>query len=226
MPRANRDAESDGLNADNAIADGNSGAGADGEIASSVGSDANAIDADAAANGDAGARTTAEPPQKRRGGWPKGKPRKPADGTASAATGTASRPGNARNAERVDREKTGVLAQQIVAFHQIAAMATSIPELMIDEREAGLLATSIRELSAHYGPVVSGPAMLWVQFVGVAAMIYVPRVPQVALRLAAIRAERQNEAREQARPRGDNVVDGDFSRARDDDPFAPGKVGG
>lgn len=178
------------------------------------------IENDAGSNGDDGPRTTADPPQKRRGGWPKGKPRKPANGAASATDNSSAKP---RNSERVDRQKESVLAQQIVAFHQIAAMATRIPELMIDEREAQLLASSIRELSAHYGPVVSGPAMLWVQFVGVAAMIYVPRVPQVALRLAAIRAAKNRESVN----RGENVVEGAFKRAApSDDPFAPGRVGG
>lgn len=189
---------------------------------------AGGIGSDAQTNGGGDARTTAEPPkEKRKGGWPKGKPRRPADGTASAtgtATGTANRAGNARNAERMDREKTGVLAQQIMAFHQIAAMATSVPELMIDEREAGLLAASVRELSAHYGPVVSGPAMLWVQFAGVAAMIYVPRVPLVAMRLAAMRKPKPAVHTPQGDAQSPNVIHGDFTR-KDDDPFAPGKIG-
>lgn len=212
--------------AGNAIAGGNSAAGPGSDNDAAGGIDGNEGTANGVAGNDGepvqrNAETTAETPaEKRRGGWPKGKPRKPRD--ANSGTADTSRNTNTRNAERMDREKVGVLAMQVMSFHQIAAMATGFAELQLSEMEAGLLAQSISDLSKHYGPIISGPGMLWVSFAGVAAMIYVPRAQAIGTRIKGMRRAKQADNADPT-----NVVEGDFTRkdAMAGDPFKPGNIG-
>ena len=188
-----------GRGTDNGTAPGNG----DAENATDGSADASGADVQetAQAEPETVERTEAAEQPKRRRGRPKG----------------SKNSANAGAKNRMDRESIGLLAQQIQAFHTITATAFGVPEMEIGELEATLLASSIGDLQAHYGPMISGPAMLWLSFAGVAGMVYVPR-------LTAIR-QRIKEAKRKAQPEpGATVIRGDFSRAPDD-MFKPGSVG-
>lgn len=84
----------------------------------------------------------------------------------------------------------GLMAKQLVGLHQIAAMATGIPEIQIAEHEAALLAAAIVNVSTQYDLAIDGKTGALIQMVGVAAMIYVPRLGAVSKRAKEAKAAR------------------------------------
>ena len=97
------------------------------------------------------------------------------------------KPGRRKKGMSVEDQSN--LSRQIIGLHQIAAMATGIPELQVGEKEAELLASALANVSAEYGLSLSGKTGATLQLLGVAAMIYLPRLSALKTRVAAKKAQ-------------------------------------
>lgn len=93
-----------------------------------------------------------------------------------------------RRKKGMSDEDKGTLAKQVMGLHQIASMATGVPELAISEPEAALLASAIANVSVEYGLSMSGKTGALLQLLGVAAMVYLPRLGAVKQRAIAKKA--------------------------------------
>jgi len=94
-----------------------------------------------------------------------------------------------RRKKGMSAEDQSNLSRQIIGLHQIAAMATGIPELQVGEKEAELLASALANVSAEYGLSLSGKTGATLQLLGVAAMVYLPRLSALKARVAAKKAQ-------------------------------------
>lgn len=68
------------------------------------------------------------------------------------------------------------LARQIQGLHFIAVKMSGFNELAIDENEAKMLAESIVNVAREYDLSMSGKTGAMIQLIGVAAMVYMPRL--------------------------------------------------
>lgn len=84
----------------------------------------------------------------------------------------------------------GTLTQQIFGLHAMGAMLSGIPLVQITMDEAALLSKSVILVMEEYDLAVTGKTAATVQLLGVAAMIYAPRVMQI---LAMRKAHRQSQ---------------------------------
>jgi hypothetical protein len=98
--------------------------------------------------------------------------------------GDAPKRARASNAKKnvFSDESKNKLAVQLMGIHHIAAHATGLPELQINEKEAVMLAESIATLAAEYDLSLSGKTGAALQLMGVAAVIYYPRFKAVQQR--------------------------------------------
>lgn len=87
-------------------------------------------------------------------------------------TSSADKPKKTR-ARRTESSES--LAQQIMGIHQIAFLATQLPECQITKIEAMMLAESLNNVAEEYGLSLTGKTGAAIQLFGAAAIIYVPR---------------------------------------------------
>lgn len=98
------------------------------------------------------------------------------------------KPAKRMAAESVD---TAALAAQLAMAHRILGYVTGMPELSIQDEEAGRLASAIGDLVDHYGLTVTKPLVLWVNLLTVAGTIYVPRIIVIRHKRAEARKAQQ-----------------------------------
>jgi predicted ArsR family transcriptional regulator len=101
------------------------------------------------------------------------------EGSPAAKKSGAGRP----KKKLFDNESKTNLSRQIIGIHLITAKMTGIPELIIDENEAAILADSIVNIAEEYGLAMSGKMGAWAQLIGTAAFIYTPRLIAVKQRV-------------------------------------------
>jgi len=81
---------------------------------------------------------------------------------------------------KMSADALNALAKQIQGIHAMAAMMSGIGILQISNEEAGLLAHGISAVSEEYGLALDGKTGAALQLFGAAAMVYAPRVLQIA----------------------------------------------
>lgn len=128
-------------------------------------------------------------------------------GTGDIAGGAPRKPRPQRKSGSVSfrGKKTGkqqkvsldLTAEHIQGFHQIAALATGIQELVIGEEEAKNLSDAIKAVSAQYDVLISGKSAAWMNLALIAAMVYVPRLMVGTMR---IRQEKEEMNAREGRP--------------------------
>jgi hypothetical protein len=123
-------------------------------------------EANAANSGDTG---------KRRGGWPKGKPR-----------------GTGKTAESFPSYLKWFIGPLLIV-HELAAHKTNTPELEIDEQEAKAICSAGDDVLAFYNKVPSPEMQVWLGFGTALSMVYGPR--WVAIRTRMKREAKEREAR-------------------------------
>lgn len=129
------------------------------------------------------------PPEIRRG---PGRPRKDAPTSPSDAASAAAprKPGRPRKSASLSSDDVLSLAKQVQGMHQLAALASGIPELIVDENEAVLLSGAIAKVSEEYGLSLTGKTGAMLQLLAAAGMIYAPRLVAVAKRVKAQKQQR------------------------------------
>jgi hypothetical protein len=139
-------------------------------------------------------------PQKRgRGRPPKHQaaaPVSPVDAPAATKPGPG-RPKGASKKPKVnfDGEALASLAKQVQGLHQLMALATGIPELMLQEGEAIMLGGAIAQVCEEYDLSLSGKTGALLQLAAAGAMIYAPRFMAVTQRIKRQREQaQQNDA--------------------------------
>ncbi len=75
------------------------------------------------------------------------------------------------------------LARRVQGVHQLAAMATGIPELVISAGEAEQLADAMAQVAEEFGISLGGKTGAILGLVATAAGIYAPRVAHAAHRI-------------------------------------------
>lgn len=122
-------------------------------------------------------------PEKRGRGRPPKDPalkEEPVKGKASAKSGPK------KNRETLGENAIASIAQQIKGLHEFVALATGLPIMQIDDKEAKLLAGGLVAVSNEYGFELSGKAGATLQLVAALGVVYVPRLLMVkAMRDAA-----------------------------------------
>lgn len=78
----------------------------------------------------------------------------------------------------------------LFSLHGVASAALKTPELALDQLEAKSLAKAVVDLEAAFPQNIDPRAFAVVNFVGVAAMIYLPKLAEVRRRTRAERAEK------------------------------------
>jgi len=114
----------------------------------------------------------------------RGRPKKEATGEAPKKETAASTPRSSKKkeAQQID---PGKLGSQLVGIHQLAVIMTGnqFPELALEPREGEALATAICGVCEHYNLSIDGKTGAFIQLLGVAAMIYAPRVMSIRHRM-------------------------------------------
>jgi hypothetical protein len=80
----------------------------------------------------------------------------------------------------------------------MAAKATGINELEIDNEEAKLMSDAVAEVASHYNYVVDPKTMAWVGFIGVMGSIYGPRIAVYQMRKSMEKASKPAPAKQSA----------------------------
>lgn len=129
---------------------------------------------------------------RKRGRPPGSKNRKPGEPGALPETPLGAAPpasaprGRPRKVAQID---STLLARQIQGLHLVAARATGLPELELQETESMLLAEAIASVSREYGLALDGKTGAVLQLLGACAIIYMPRLAHVTARRKAARAQ-------------------------------------
>ena len=155
-----------------------------------------------------------EQPEKRRPGRPVGS--KTGAGFAGAKTtedvtdhSNTTAPENRNKRGRkgkkreADPESLEELASKIKGLHQLAYMATGLEDVLITDKQAGMLAASIDSVSREFGVMLSGKTGAIIGMVLTMAMIYAPKVFIVMAKIDAMKKAKASQS--------GNVVDGKFS---------------
>lgn len=119
-----------------------------------------------------------EPPRRR--GRPPKNPVLEAETPGAVSAKSASAP--KKRAAKIDGD---LLAKQLVGIHMMAATMSGIPECGISEDEGKLMATAITGVASHYNLDLDGKTGAFIQLMGVAAMIYLPRFAHFRNRVAS-----------------------------------------
>lgn len=82
------------------------------------------------------------------------------------------------------------LAKQVTGLHQLAAIATGIPELQITEEEGQMLGMSIANVAQEYDLSLDGKTGALLQLAAACGMIYVPRFLALKKRVVAAQAQK------------------------------------
>lgn len=115
--------------------------------------------------------------------------------TASAAPGRKP----SKNSKRVTASDVGALAKQLVGLHQLGAMISGIPEVMISDADGALLATGIVAVCEEYDLSIDGKTGAALQLLGAMAIVYAPKAFKVSARMSAQKKAAQNEAQQTQR---------------------------
>ena len=138
-----------------------------------------------------------QPQEKRKRGRPSNAERA-ARGEGKQAEETVSKPkAKARGKGGLDE---ATLAQQLFGLHAMGAMLIGLPVMQITQDESALLAKSIILVMEEYDLALSGKTAASIQLLGVAAMIYAPRVMSVMAMKKASRAPQTVEGQATREP--------------------------
>lgn len=130
-----------------------------------------------------------DPPKKRRGRPPKN----PQLNTETVSPGAKSKPGPKPKSKAYGADEIGIMGRQLVGVHQIVAMVTGIPEIVIGEQEAVMLAQSVANVANEYGLEIDGKTGASIQLFMTVAMIYGPRFLQFRARAKQAQQQAQNQ---------------------------------
>lgn len=86
------------------------------------------------------------------------------------------------------------------AGHEVAALVLKNPIVKIDKSEADKLANGIQGVLKYHSINVSPAMLAWVQLIGAASFVYVPRVGLTIAAKKATQKAQQNNAAMQAGP--------------------------
>lgn len=115
---------------------------------------------------------------KRRGGWPKGKPRTGSDSGGSAAAGSpdAGSSGPRKAKEKIPVDLSGIEAA-LVGIHAGIAMLTKNPVWEMPASEAEGIAKATANVARHYPKLASHEKLIdWIMLIQVVGMAYGPRL--------------------------------------------------
>lgn len=95
-------------------------------------------------------------------------------------SGSAKRPAG----KRVEAAPSSVKGIEKILFsiHAMAAAATGIDELALDDAESKLLSEAVTEVASHYNTIIDPKIVAWVGLIGVCGKIYAPRAMAYKLR--------------------------------------------
>lgn len=131
---------------------------------------------------------------KRRGRPPKNPPAhgdpQPVAEKLNTSSGKRGRP---KNKVSYSDSEISELGKQITGLHQLAALATGIPELIISEKEGQVLGSAIANVAQEYGLELDGKTGALLQLVAACGMVYVPKYFQLKQRIAQVKAQREQE---------------------------------
>ncbi len=116
----------------------------------------------------------------------RGRPRKNPETLNAESVGNAgasSSSGPKKRSGKMSGEQIGNLAKQLQGIHMIAATITNLPEVMLHEKEAEMLAGSIANMASQYDLSLDGKTGAAIQLLATAAMIYTPRYFQIRARM-------------------------------------------
>lgn len=120
----------------------------------------------------------AEPVKRKRGRPPKN-PDAPSPGGKSGSSKSSSSGPRRKNAKPVDIK---AFAKQLAGIHVIAGMISGIPEIVINEDEAEILAVAVVDICDEYGLAIDGKTGATLQLIGAVSMIYGPKAFQFYIR--------------------------------------------
>lgn len=136
-------------------------------------------------------------PPRKRGRPPKNAPANgdpsPVDGAAADAPRRGRPSGKKKGKVQFTGEDLNTLAKQVFGLHQIAALATGIPELAIREEEATMLGGAIATVAQEYDLEMSGKTGAMLQLIAVCGMVYIPKFAALKTRVAQAKAQREQQ---------------------------------
>lgn len=109
------------------------------------------------------------------GRFANGKPRKRAPGGGRGSVGGPAANGSVSQAQKA-LTSIDALTGSLLAIHTTLAALTSIPEIMIREEEAKLIAKNAADLMSTYGGSIDPRAMMWANLAMAMGSVYGPRV--------------------------------------------------
>jgi hypothetical protein len=142
------------------------------------------------------------PPEspKRRGRPPGSKNAPKAEGlNATAIPGDAPKRGRPRKGPTIEFDKEA-LARSVKGTHGTLAFFLNAPELMLSDKEAEELAGAFADFAREFDFEPNPKIMAAANLIGVAGIVYVPRVIQIARRVKATKAKRPVTVDGQAQP--------------------------
>lgn len=125
------------------------------------------------------------------------------DGNAPGNTTSTSGPSPRSRQKAPGKIDLTRVEAMLMGIHLMLAQITRVPELMLDQKEANLLASAAVDLSKHYpamAQIMDSKTMDHVQFVSILAGVYGSRITAFNMRKAA-------EQKAKAENRPTNVVD-------------------
>jgi hypothetical protein len=115
-----------------------------------------------------------EPPKKRRG-----RPKK-TDAQSETDIPVDDKPKRKyAKRKKFDDEDKSNLARQLVGIHQMIAITGGLPEMIISDTEAIMMANALTSVATEYNLSLSGKTGAMIQLLGTAAFIYVPRMSAI-----------------------------------------------
>ena len=132
-----------------------------------------------------------EPKPEKRG---RGRPPKDPTLKEEPVKGKATSGGKAKKPSRepLGDEAIDQMARQFMGIHELAALASGLPILRIEENEARMLAAGAVAVANEYGLELSGKTGATLQLIAAMGMVYVPRLLQIKAMRDMARA-RQNQ---------------------------------
>lgn len=130
---------------------------------------------------------------RRADGSPRAKPGRKASGSGTARTASPRASGPSK------KNSTGIkgLEKLLFSMHAMVAIKTKAPELIIDAKEAELLAQAISDVQDHYGFEVSPETAVWVNLVTALGSVYGPRAISIYSRVKKEKAASERKEKPQ-----------------------------
>lgn len=126
-------------------------------------------------------------PKKRRGRPPKD-PSKIREGVGAGTEKTAAKK------NKYSMSDAAQMAQQLQGVHVLVAMMGGMPEMQLTDKEALMLAQSVVNVCNQYDLEIDGKTGAFIQLIGSAGIVYLPRALAIRNRKIAERAAAQNPA--------------------------------